>query len=137
MRFSANLRQPFYIPEAQKNADVEEIIELLELQPLADALVLSLGVEARKWLTIGVELASKPELLLFLDEPISGLDGQSACNILRFSRKLADHGHVMGFDGVSEEDPLGSTGRDSNCSRSFLRSTLVSRSPSLLGHWPH
>ena len=74
---------------------MEEIIELLELQPLADALVFSLGVEARKRLTIGVELASKPELLLFLDEPTSGLDGQSAWNIVRFLRKLADHGQAI------------------------------------------
>ena len=95
MRFSAYLRQPYEIPEAQKDADVEEIIELLELQPLADALVLSLGGEARKRVTIGVELASKPELLLFLDEPTSGLDGQSAWNIIRFLRKLADHGQAI------------------------------------------
>jgi len=67
---------------------VEEIIKLLELQPLADALVSSLRVEVRERLTIGVELASKPELLLFLDEPTSGLDGQNAWNIVRFSRKL-------------------------------------------------
>ena len=95
MRFSAYLRQPYEVPESQKDADVEEIIELLELQPLADALVVSLGVEARKRLTIGVELASKPELLLFLDEPTSGLDGQSAWNIIRFLRKLADHGQAI------------------------------------------
>ena len=94
MRFSAYLRQPFETPEAQKNADVEEIIELLELQPLADALVSSLGVEARKRLTIGVELASKPELLLFLDGPTSGLD-RSAWNIVRFLRKLVDQGQVI------------------------------------------
>jgi ATP-binding cassette subfamily G (WHITE) protein 2 (SNQ2) len=30
-----------------------------------------LDVEARKRVTIGVELASKPQLLLFLDEPTS------------------------------------------------------------------
>ena len=95
MRFSAYLRQPCEVPIPQKDADVEEIIELLELQPLADALVSSLGVEARKRLTIGVELASKPELLLFLDEPTSGLDGQSAWNIVRFLRKLADHGQAI------------------------------------------
>jgi len=95
LRFSAYLRQPYEVPEAQKDADVEEIIELLELQPLADALVFSLGGEARKRVTIGVELASKPELLLFLDEPTSGLDGQSAWNIIRFLRKLADHGQAI------------------------------------------
>jgi ATP-binding cassette subfamily G (WHITE) protein 2 (SNQ2) len=84
MRFSANLRQPFNVHQHEKDVYVEEIIELLELQDLADALVMTLGVEgtsvawsyshvlsfslARKRLTIGVELAAKPELLLFLDE---------------------------------------------------------------------
>ncbi|CAD6979197.1 unnamed protein product [Tilletia controversa] len=54
-----------------------------------------LSVEQRKRLTIGVELAAKPELLLFLDEPTSGLDGQSAWSIIRFLRKLADAGQAI------------------------------------------
>ncbi|TFY71815.1 hypothetical protein EVG20_g1190 [Dentipellis fragilis] len=95
MRFSAYLRQPAEISKAEKDAYVEEMIELLELQDLADAIVDSLGVEARKRLTIGVELASKPELLLFLDEPTSGLDAQSAWNLVRFLRKLADQGQAI------------------------------------------
>lgn len=95
LRFSAYLRQPASVSEEEKNSYVEDIIELLELQDLADALVLSLGVEARKRVTIGVELASKPELLLFLDEPTSGLDGQSAWNLVRFLRKLADQGQTI------------------------------------------
>ncbi|KAG7452088.1 uncharacterized protein BT62DRAFT_882231 [Guyanagaster necrorhizus] len=95
MRFSAYLRQPAEVPESEKDAYVEEIIELLELQDLSEALVFSLGVEARKRLTIGVELASKPELLLFLDEPTSGLDAQSAWNLVRFLRKLADQGQAI------------------------------------------
>jgi len=78
---------------------VEEIIELLELQDLADAMIgfvgFGLNVEARKRLTIGVELAAKPQLLLFLDEPTSGLDGQSAFNIVRFLRKLAAGGQAI------------------------------------------
>ncbi|PCH34093.1 hypothetical protein WOLCODRAFT_87269 [Wolfiporia cocos MD-104 SS10] len=94
MRFSAYLRQPYHISKAEKDAYVEEMIEVLELQDLADALVFSLGVEARKRLTIGVELASKPSLL-FLDEPTSGLDGQSAWNLVRFLRKLADSGQAI------------------------------------------
>ena len=52
-------------------------------------------VTARKRLTIGVELASKPALLLFLDEPTSGLDSQSAWNLVRFLRKLADAGQAI------------------------------------------
>ncbi|OBZ78638.1 Brefeldin A resistance protein [Grifola frondosa] len=94
MRFSAYLRQAVEIPKVEKDAYVEEMIEVLELQDLADALVFSLGVEARKRLTIGVELASRPSLL-FLDEPTSGLDGQSAWNLVRFLRKLADNGQAI------------------------------------------
>ena len=95
LQFLAYLCQPYEIPESQKDADVEEILELLELQPLIDALVLSLGVKAWKWLMIGVELTSKLELLLFLDEPTSGLNGQSMWNIIQFLRKLADHGQAI------------------------------------------
>lgn len=47
-----------------------------------------LNVEQRKCLTIGVELAAKPDLLLFLDERTSGLDSQTAWSIARLLRKL-------------------------------------------------
>ncbi|TFK56519.1 hypothetical protein OE88DRAFT_1649845 [Heliocybe sulcata] len=95
MRFSAYLRQPASVSKEEKDQYVEEMLELLELQDLSEALIITLGVEARKRLTIGVELASKPELLLFLDEPTSGLDGQSAWNLVRFLRKLADSGQAI------------------------------------------
>lgn len=83
------------MPLPEKNAYVEDIIELLELQDLTEAMVSSLSVEARKRLTIGVELAAKPELLLFLDEPTSGLDAQSAWNLVRFLKKLANQGQAI------------------------------------------
>ncbi|KAJ7292923.1 ABC-2 type transporter-domain-containing protein [Mycena rebaudengoi] len=95
LRFSAYLRQPAEVSKEEKDNYVEEMLELLELQDLSEALVFSLSVESRKRLTIGVELASKPELLLFLDEPTSGLDGQSAWNLVRFLRKLADQGQAI------------------------------------------
>ncbi|KAJ7687385.1 ABC-2 type transporter-domain-containing protein [Mycena rosella] len=95
LRFSAYLRQPAEVSQEEKDAYVEEMLELLELQELSEALVFSLSVESRKRLTIGVELASKPELLLYLDEPTSGLDSQSAWNLVRFLRKLADQGQAI------------------------------------------
>ncbi|EEP78977.1 BMR1 protein [Uncinocarpus reesii 1704] len=99
LRFSASLRQPYDIPEEEKFAYVEEILSLLELENLADAIIGSpetgLSVEERKRVTIGVELAAKPQLLLFLDEPTSGLDSQSAFNIVRFLRKLAAAGQAI------------------------------------------
>ncbi|KAI1622058.1 ABC drug exporter AtrF [Exophiala viscosa] len=99
LRFSADLRQPYDVPREHKYAYVEEILCLLELENLADAIIGSpesgLSVEERKRVTIGVELAAKPQLLLFLDEPTSGLDSQSAFNIVRFLRKLAAAGQAI------------------------------------------
>lgn len=99
LRFSADLRQPFDTPQSEKYAYVEEILSLLELENLADAIIgtpeTGLSVEERKRVTIGVELAAKPELLLFLDEPTTGLDSQSAWNIVRFLRKLAASGQAI------------------------------------------
>ncbi|KAF2864334.1 ABC transporter-like protein [Piedraia hortae CBS 480.64] len=95
LEFSAILRQPASTPKAEKIAYVDQIINLLELEDLQDAIIQSLGVEQRKRLTIGVELAAKPSLLLFLDEPTSGLDSQSAYSIVRFLKKLARAGQAI------------------------------------------
>lgn len=99
LRFSADLRQPYDTPQEEKYAYVEEVISLLEMEDIADAIIgepdTGLAVEQRKRVTIGVELAAKPELLLFLDEPTSGLDSQSAFNIVRFLRKLAAAGQAI------------------------------------------
>ncbi|KAI4145441.1 MAG: hypothetical protein LQ340_006282 [Diploschistes diacapsis] len=99
LRFSADLRQPFSTSRQEKYAYVEEVISLLEMEDIADAVIgvpeAGLAVEQRKRVTIGVELASKPELLLFLDEPTSGLDSSSAFNIVRFLKKLAASGQCI------------------------------------------
>ncbi|KAI1314533.1 hypothetical protein EDD11_002008 [Mortierella claussenii] len=100
LRFSAHLRQPADVSEEEKNAYVEEIIHILEMENIADALIgttesgLGISVEERKRLTIGVELVAKPKLL-FLDEPTSGLDAQASYNIMRFMRKLTDQGQAI------------------------------------------
>ncbi|KAI8140090.1 ABC-2 type transporter-domain-containing protein [Fennellomyces sp. T-0311] len=97
MQFSAYLRQDVNISKEDKDAYVEEIIQLLEMEDIGDAQIgtveegSGISVEERKRLTIGMELVSKPKLL-FLDEPTSGLDAQSSYNIVRFLRKLADAG---------------------------------------------
>ncbi|MCJ1270506.1 hypothetical protein MMC22_010403 [Lobaria immixta] len=99
LRFSALLRQPKEVPIEEKYEYCERIIDLLEMRSIAGATIGEIGEglnqEQRKRVTIGVELASKPELLLFLDEPTSGLDSQAAFNIVRFLRKLADSGQAL------------------------------------------
>lgn len=114
--FSALLRQPKKVPRQEKIDYVEEVIKTLEMESYADAIVgvpgegesqfhpshvtseltkPGLNVEQRKRLTIAVELAAKPELLLFLDEPTSGLDSQTAWSILTLLKKLANNGQAI------------------------------------------
>ncbi|ROW15604.1 hypothetical protein VPNG_02208 [Cytospora leucostoma] len=99
LQFSALLRQPREVSKEEKFAYCETILDLLEMHDIAGATIGQVGEglnpEQRKRLTIGVELASKPELLLFLDEPTSGLDSGAAFNIVRFLRKLADAGQAI------------------------------------------
>ncbi|KAF9208169.1 hypothetical protein BGZ49_009566 [Haplosporangium sp. Z 27] len=100
LQFSAYLRQPLEVSEKEKDEYVEEIIGILEMENIADALIgttesgLGISVEERKRLTIGVELVAKPKLL-FLDEPTSGLDAQASYHIMKFMRKLTDQGQAI------------------------------------------
>lgn len=99
LNFSAILRQPGDIPRKEKLAYVDEVIKLLDMEEYADAVVgvpgEGLNVEQRKRLTIGVELAARPQLLLFLDEPTSGLDSQTSWAICDLMEKLANHGTAI------------------------------------------
>jgi ABC-type multidrug transport system ATPase subunit/ABC-type multidrug transport system permease subunit len=99
LEFSALLRQPRTTSREEKLKYVDTIVDLLEMHDIEDTLIgtpgAGLSVEQRKRLTIGVELVSKPSILIFLDEPTSGLDGQAAFNIVRFLRKLADVGQAV------------------------------------------
>lgn len=76
------MRQPTKVSREEKLHYVDEVIELLDMELYIDAVVEipgeGLNIEQRKRLTIGVELAAKPQLLLFLDEPNSGLDNQNS-----------------------------------------------------------
>ncbi|KAI3598044.1 multidrug resistance protein cdr1 [Moniliophthora roreri] len=97
--FSARLRQPYHVSDREKVEYADEVIRMLGMERYADAVVgvpgEGLNVEQRKRLTIGVELAAKPELLLFLDEPTSGLDSQTAWSICTLLRKLANNGQAI------------------------------------------
>lgn len=99
LRFSALLRQPKEVSLAEKYEYCERILDLLEMRDIAGATIGAIGnglnQEQRKRVTIGVELASKPELLMFLDEPTSGLDSGAAFNIVRFLRKLSEAGQAI------------------------------------------
>ncbi|KAG0663045.1 ATP-binding cassette transporter snq2 [Maudiozyma exigua] len=97
--FSARMRRPESVPDAEKCAYVEKIINVLDMRDYADVLVGTVGsglnVEQRKKLSIGVELVAKPDVLLFLDEPTSGLDSQSSWSIIQLLKKLKEAGQTI------------------------------------------
>lgn len=99
LQFSARLRQPAHVPDEEKMAYVEKIIDLLDMRKYSESLVGAVGrglnVEQRKKLSIGVELVAKPSLLLFLDEPTSGLDSQSSWAIVQVMKQLAKAGQSI------------------------------------------
>ncbi|WPH01081.1 Hypothetical protein R9X50_00391600 [Acrodontium crateriforme] len=99
LNFSALLRQPAHVSRKEKLEYVDEVIKLLDMDDYADAVVgvpgEGLNVEQRKRLTIGVELAAKPQLLLFLDEPTSGLDSQTSWAICDLMEKLKNSGQAI------------------------------------------
>jgi ABC-type multidrug transport system ATPase subunit/ABC-type multidrug transport system permease subunit len=94
MQFAATLRQDASISQIEKFVHVEECIDLLELRPLADRIVRGATKEQLKRLTIGVEMAASPSVL-FVDEPVGGLDGRSAMVIMEGLRKVADTGRTV------------------------------------------
>jgi ABC-type multidrug transport system ATPase subunit/ABC-type multidrug transport system permease subunit len=117
LRLTARLRQPASVSIADKYDYVEAVISMLDLESVADALIgtpgSGLNLEKRKRVSIGVELAAKPDILLFLDEPTSGLDGDSAFSVIHLMRKLADAGqtilctiHQPSFELIEQFDSL-------------------------------
>ncbi|KAE8973693.1 ABC transporter G family member 29 [Phytophthora fragariae] len=94
LTFSSFLRQDASISDAKKYDSVDECIELLGLEDIADQIIRGSSVEQMKRLTIGVELAAQPSVI-FLDERTSGLDARSAKIIKDGVRKVADSGRTI------------------------------------------
>ncbi|GKZ70816.1 hypothetical protein AnigIFM50267_006487 [Aspergillus niger] len=123
LRFSALLRHPDSVSKGSKYTYVEQIIKALNMEDYAEAVIGVVGeglnVKQRRLLSIGVELAAKPDVL-FVEEPDSGLDVQSSRTIYRILQKLADAGqtiictmqpNLMAFKQVDQLLFLSSEGR--------------------------
>ncbi|KAG9459399.1 hypothetical protein H6P81_003907 [Aristolochia fimbriata] len=97
--YSAWLRLPGEVESATRTMFIEEVMELVELSSLRDALVGLPGVdglstEQRKRLTIAVELVANPSII-FMDEPTSGLDARAAAIVMRTVRNTVDTGRTV------------------------------------------
>ncbi|PPD98815.1 hypothetical protein GOBAR_DD04152 [Gossypium barbadense] len=97
--FSTWLRLPPEVNSETRMMFIEEVMELVELSSLRDALVGLPGVnglstEQRKRLTIAVELVANPSII-FMDEPTSGLDARAAAIVMRTVRNTVDTGRTV------------------------------------------
>ncbi|KAK9156690.1 hypothetical protein Scep_003264 [Stephania cephalantha] len=97
--YSAWLRLAPEIRKETRKMFVDEVMALVELNPLRDALVGLPGVdglstEQRKRLTIAVELVANPSII-FMDEPTSGLDARAAAIVMRTVRNTVDTGRTV------------------------------------------
>ncbi|GAU19344.1 hypothetical protein TSUD_336310 [Trifolium subterraneum] len=97
--YSAWLRLSPDINAETRKMFIEEVIELVELKPLQNALVglpgvSGLSTEQRKRLTIAVELVANPSII-FMDEPTSGLDARAAAIVMRTVRNTVDTGRTV------------------------------------------
>ena len=99
LHFSASLRLPSSVTIEQRTKFVNEVLDILELTPIADRLIgdatlhgLSLGQLKR--VTIGVELVANPSVL-FLDEPTSGLDSRAALVVMRVVKRISSTGRSV------------------------------------------
>lgn len=97
--YSAFLRLPKEVNNEEKMIFVDEVMELVELDNLKDAIVglpgvTGLSTEQRKRLTIAVELVANPSII-FMDEPTSGLDARAAAIVMRTVRNTVDTGRTV------------------------------------------
>ena len=75
--------------EIQNRAEVEKIIDLLELQSIRNKFVSQLPYGAKKLVELGRALAAEPELLL-LDEPAAGLTNDEKEELIFWIRDIRD-----------------------------------------------
>ncbi|XP_076910337.1 ABC transporter G family member 35-like [Bidens hawaiensis] len=97
--YSAFLRLAKEVSKEDKMLFVDEVMELVELDTIKDAIVglpgvSGLSTEQRKRLTIAVELVANPSII-FMDEPTSGLDARAAAIVMRTVRNTVDTGRTV------------------------------------------
>ncbi len=94
LSYTAKLRLPKDISEAERENAIKRSIELVELNEKRDSFIRDLSGGQKKRASIAVELLSDPNLL-FLDEPSSGLDPGTERSLMQSLRKMADSGKTV------------------------------------------
>ncbi|XP_076720165.2 broad substrate specificity ATP-binding cassette transporter ABCG2-like [Callospermophilus lateralis] len=99
MWFSTSLRLPTTMSKEDKNELIKKVIEKLGLSEVADSKQGTCFVKSkgeRKMVSIGMELILDPSIL-FLDEPTTGLDWNTAYKIIKLLKSLSEQERTIIF----------------------------------------
>ncbi|KAK5643313.1 hypothetical protein RI129_007158 [Pyrocoelia pectoralis] len=94
LRVSTNLKIGKDLTITQKDAVIEEVIEVLNLNDCGSTLTCSISGGQRKRLSIALELVNNPPVMFF-DEPTSGLDSSSCFQCISLLKSLARGGRTI------------------------------------------
>jgi len=94
LEYVARLRMPPDTTTRERQANVAEVLQNLDLTERKDVPISRLSGGQLKRVSIGVELLTKPRLF-FLDEPTSGLDPGTEYDMMKLLRRLADQGRTV------------------------------------------
>ncbi|XP_026453368.1 ABC transporter G family member 6-like [Papaver somniferum] len=99
LMFSAEFRLPRSFSKTKKMARVQAVIDELGLRNAANTLIGDEGHRGisggeRRRVSIGVDIIHDP-IMLFLDEPISGLDSSCAYMVVKVLQRIARTGRIV------------------------------------------
>jgi ABC-type multidrug transport system ATPase subunit len=91
---AATMKMPSGTTREMMAQRVETVMNMVSLSHVANSLIKSISGGEKKRVSAGVELVADPSLF-FLDEPDSGLDAQSATELMENLRNIADAGKIV------------------------------------------
>ncbi|HYF46034.1 MAG TPA: FHA domain-containing protein, partial [Acidimicrobiales bacterium] len=94
LEYAGRLRFPPDVSAEARNERVDEVLAELGIAHRASSPIDRLSGGERKRTNVALELLTKPSLL-FLDEPVSGLDPGRARSLMQLLRDLADDGRTV------------------------------------------
>lgn len=80
--------------KALNDQQVKEVIDVLDLEPWLDYRVSKISGGTKRRLNIGVELVRQPEMI-FMDEPIVGIDYKIRKKIVRYIKELSNRKKII------------------------------------------
>uniref|UniRef100_S4PWH7 ATP-binding cassette transporter subfamily G member Bm3 n=3 Tax=Pararge aegeria TaxID=116150 RepID=S4PWH7_9NEOP len=94
MELAADLKLPTKLDKYEKGEVIEDILTNLGLYEHMNTRGAQLSGGQRKRLSIALELINNP-LIMFLDEPTTGLDSSSCTQVVQLCRSLAKQGRTI------------------------------------------